>query len=64
MVHVPHGWLVLDLQPLGAEPHECGDENRVAAPPLRGSSIVHAQCCVGASEGRWPTSGGATTHGL
>jgi hypothetical protein len=42
MVHVPHGWLVLDLQPLGAEPHECGGEKRVAAPPLRSTICMRA----------------------
>lgn len=64
MVRLPHGWLAMDLQPLGAEPHECGGENGVAAPPLRSTIFMRAQWCMGASEAKWPTYSDTPVHGL
>ena len=52
MVRLPYGWVAIDLQPLGAEPHECGGENHVAAPPLRSTIFMRAHGCMGASEAK------------
>ena len=64
MVHVAHGWVAMDLQPLGAELHDCVGENGMAAPPVGSSIFVRGQRGMGACEGGWPTQGGSTVHGL